>query len=185
VTVGRRLAVLTVACTLAAAPLAAAEWVVSAFGAAKFGGDTEELRPGFGAVASFFGEGLVGFEVEAAHAPGFFGSEDAFGSNGLTTAMASLVVSGPLGGVRPYASGGIGFVRSRVDGPGGLFGIDDHDPGMSLGAGLIAMTKGRWGVRGDVRYFRNTGDAETDDPFRVPRGSTDFWRVALGLALRF
>jgi hypothetical protein len=180
-----RLAVLTLAWALAAGPVAAAEWVVSPFGSAAFGGDMEELRPGFGAVATFFGEGLVGFEVEAAHSPGFFGSRDSFGSNALTTAMASLVVSGPLVGVRPYASGGIGFLRSRVDGPGGLFAIDDHDPGMSLGAGVVALTKGRWGVRADLRYFRNTGDPETDDPFRVRRGSTDFWRVALGLAVRF
>src|SRR5687768_15174826 len=129
----------------AAAPTAAsADWLFTPFvginwgGAANFGdvGDFEdefEKRGSFGASLAYMGAGALGFEVDFGWSPNFFenttgeGDFD-FGDSNVTTLMANLVVGAPIGGqsgpgIRPYASGGVGIIRSRIGDAGDLFDV--------------------------------------------------------------
>ena len=69
------------------------------------------------------GAGIVGFEVDFGSTPNFFevtsGDFD-FGDCSVTTLMGDLVLGAPIGGtanpgVRPYASGGIGLLRTNIN----------------------------------------------------------------------
>jgi len=184
-----RPALLVVTLWLSAATLpAAAEdfYTITPLGVVGYGGDTRRTRPGFGLSAALLGDRAFGFEVEAVSIPAFFGDEDGLGDNSLTSIACNLVVSGPVAGARPYASGGLTLLVSQVEGPGGLFGIDRNDAGLDLGAGLYAFFSPRLGARADVRYFRNLAAEERDtSPGGLVFGSTEFWRASLGITVKF
>lgn len=181
---GAVLALLTV--VLPPAEAAESFFGVTPFGALTFGRDAPRTRGDFGLAASFFSDRLVGLELEVGHSPGYYGTSGEVGENSRTTLMANVMVSGPLRGLRPYASGGVGLVRSRVEGPGGLFGVSRTDGGMNLGAGVLGFPRRRLGVRAELRYFRNLAPPEDRGrSFGLEFGSTDFWRVAAGVLLRF
>ena len=62
---------------------ARAETLLTAFGGAALGGATESTRGTYGASLGFLGGGVLGFEVEAATTPEFFGNAtgDVFTNN--------------------------------------------------------------------------------------------------------
>ena len=100
--------------------------------------------------------------------------------------MANLVVGAPAGGVRPYASGGVGLIKSKVDDAGQFFGeINNNDFGFNLGAGVTGFVNDNIGIRGDVRYFRSLRDDEPDDEFDVGLSDFHFWRGTVGVSFRF
>jgi hypothetical protein len=63
---------------------------------------------------------------------------------------------------RAYASGGLGPMKTRVEGVAGFFDVDSSDFGLNLG--------------GDIRYFRTLTDPEPHGEFDVDLGSLDYWR---------
>jgi hypothetical protein len=138
------------------------------------------------------GGGIVGFEVDFGRTKEFFGDNDELGDNSMTTLMFNLVVSAPVdrggAGVRPYASGGVGLLKARVDSAGDLLDIDSNDFGVDLGFGVIGFVSRGLGFRGDIRYFRNlsSGDEETEGLLpELDLGDFSFWRGTIGLTLRF
>ena len=186
---------------------ASADWLFTPYigwnwgGSAGFtdiAGDFEdefEQRANFGASLSWMGAGAIGFEVDFGFAPNFFentagdGDFD-YGDSNVTTLMANLKVGAPFGGqtgggIRPYASGGLGLIKSRIDGPDDLFEVDSTDWGFNVGAGVAGFFNDRLGIQGDVRYFRSLEDNEPDDEFDVALGSFHFWRGSVGLVIRF
>lgn len=98
--------------------------------------------------------------------------------------MGNLIVGVPLGGIRPYAVGGVGLMRSRVTGPSDLIDISRSDFGISLGGGLMGFFGDSVGIRGDVRYFRSLQDAG-EGFLGFDLGTFDFWRASVGLVFRF
>jgi len=195
------------ALALAATPeRASADWLFTPFIGANFGGkanfgdfndfdDEFERRVNFGASLGWMGNGIVGAEVDFGWSPNFF--EDttgdanfAFGDSNVTTLMGNLIVGAPIGGqhgpgLRPYASGGVGLIRSRVDG-GGLFDdLTTNDLGFNVGAGVHGFFSDNIGIRGDVRYFRSLQDNEPDDEFDLALSDFDFWRATVGVTFRF
>jgi hypothetical protein len=86
--------------------------------------------------------------------------------------------------VRPYGSGGLSILRSRVDALEDLR-ISNTDFGFNVGAGVMGFFSDTVGLRGDVRYYRNLQDPDEDDEFDVSVGDFDFWRATLGLVFRF
>jgi opacity protein-like surface antigen len=191
----------------AAAPAtAAADWLFTPFvginwgGTANFGdvGDFEdefERRGNFGASLAWMGAGVVGFEVDFGWAPNFFenttGAGDfEFGDSNVTTLMANLTLGAPFGGqsgpgVRPYASGGLGIIKSRISDAEDLFDVNSTDWGFNVGAGVAGFFTDNIGIRGDVRYFRSLQDNEPDDEFDVALSDFRFWRGTVGLTFRF
>lgn len=193
----------------AAAPSrASADWLFTPFIGVNFGGsatfndalgdleDEFEKRGTFGASLAWMGAGAIGFEVDFGYTPNFFQSTEGsgnfdYGDNNLTTLMANVIVGAPIGGqsgggIRPYASGGIGIMRSRITDAGDLIGdLSANDLGLNVGGGVTGFFSDKVGVRGDVRYFRQLQDSQNDGDLDLSLGSLRFWRGTVGLVFRF
>lgn len=186
---------------------ASADWLFTPFIGMNWGssvtftddfGDFEdefEKRANFGASLAWMGAGIAGFELDFGYSPNFFESTEGdadfdYGDNNLTTFMANLVLGAPIGGqsgagIRPYASGGVGIIRSRIGDAEDLFDITSNDWGFNVGAGITGFFADNIGIRGDVRYFRSLQDNEPDDEFDVALGDLRFWRGSVGITFRF
>lgn len=188
---------------LTPAPAQAQSWFVSPFVGGNFGGnadfgdfpdddDAVERRLDFGGTIGW-NPGVVGFEVDLGYSPNFF--EDTagdrnfeFGDNNVTTIMGNLLLSAkPGSGFRPYASAGLGLIRSNVASATGLFNdLSTNDLGVNVGVGLNAAFNDMFAIRGDVRYFRAMQDAAEDNDINdFDLGEFDFWRGTVGLTFRF
>jgi opacity protein-like surface antigen len=194
--------------TVAAPAKASADWLFTPFIGMNFGGsatfneagfdfeDKFEQRGTYGASLAWMGAGIAGFEFDFGYTPNFFESNAEgdvdfdYGDNNLTTLMANLVLGAPVGGqtgigIRPYASGGVGIVRSRIGDAGDLFDISSSDWAFNAGAGVTGFFSDNVGIRGDVRYFRSLQDNEPDDELDIALGSFRFWRGSVGVTFRF
>jgi opacity protein-like surface antigen len=175
---------------LLAAPAARADWFVSPLIGVNFGGDTndESRKPPVGVSLGWMGAGVIGFETTFLYTPSFFNDEDLIGENNVWSWMGNLIVGAPIGDerqVRPYASGGVGLLRSRIGGDiDDVFDISRNDFGVNAGVGVMGFFTPNVGLRGDVRYFRAISD-EGGDEFDVEFGDFDFWQVTAGVAFRF
>jgi hypothetical protein len=192
----------------AAAPgRASADWYITPFVGGNFGGsadfgpadldDTIERKVNFGASLGWMGAGIAGFEIDWGWSPNFF--QDTVGPSGftlgdsnVTTFMANLVLGIPIGGqtgggVRPYATGGIGLLRSNVDADSFFTeGLTSNDFGVNVGGGLHGYFNDNVGLRGDLRYFRLLQENETSGvPFNLGLASFNFWRGSIGVTIRF
>ena len=188
----------------AAAPTkASADWLLTPFLGSTFGGNADiadvsggtfadefDQKINYGASLAWMGGGVLGFEFDFGYSPNFFGVSnsspgfDLVGDGNVTTAMANIVVGAPLGGVRPYASGGLGLIASKVDNPSQFFTkASSNDLGMDAGGGVMFLA-GTVGIRGDLRYFRSVSnnDANTVD---LSLGSFKFWRGTVGVTFKF
>jgi len=171
-------------------------WIGTAFG----GGDgisngvsTVELKNGqtsFGVSAGAMGAGIIGGEVDFGYSPSFFGDKTLFGNNTVIDLMANLIVGVPVGGqhgagIRPYATGGVGLLRTQIDG-GSLLNVSQASNGFgwNAGGGVMGYFSQHVGMRGDVRYLR--GFQETDFGFTTSEnlGSLKFWRASVGVVIR-
>ena len=186
---------------------ASADWLFTPFFGMNWGGNAEftdlggdfqdefQQKMNFGASLSWMGAGAFGFEVDFGYSPNFFqnttGDDDfEFGDSNVTTLMANLKVGAPFGGqtgggIRPYASGGLGLIKSRIDDPDDLFELNSTDWGFNVGGGVTGFFNDNFGLQGDVRYFRSLQDNEPDDEFDLALGSFNFWRGTVGLVFRF
>jgi hypothetical protein len=157
--------------------------------------DDFERRMNFGASLSWMGAGIAGFELDFGFSPNFFentagGGDFAFGDSNVTTLMANVKIGAPFGGqhgggIRPYASGGVGLIKTRIDDPQDVFKVNSTDWGFNAGAGVAGFFSDKVGIQGDVRYFRSLEDNEPDNQFDVGLGSFRFWRGTVGLIFRF
>jgi opacity protein-like surface antigen len=186
--------------TAATPTRASADWLFTPFIGATHGGDADiggtdgdfknefERRLAYGGTIGWLGAGIIGVEADFGYAPNFFEADNDndnvnfIGDGNVTTLMGNLVVALPLGFVRPYASGGVGLLRSKVETVGEFFDASRNDFGYDLGVGLVLG--GSVGVRGDVRYFRSL---HSNDPDGVDfsLGDFNFWRSTLGVTFRF
>lgn len=183
-------AVLAAAVVLAAPRTASADWMFTPFVGAAMGGDTADTTTSFGAGVTWMGAGVMGFDVDFGYTPDFFGeSGDDFGDNNVTTLMVNAIVGAPIGGqsgagIRPYAVGGVGLFREKIDDVGQLFDVDDNSFGVNIGGGVAGFFTDNVGLRGDIRYFRALRNEDGDD-IDLELGDTDFWRATVGVTFRF
>lgn len=185
---------------VAAPSRAAADWLFTPFIGSTFGGNAEvggtgdsyknefERRLNYGATLGWMGAGIIGFEADFGYSPNFFSdaNSDKFnlvGDGNVTTLMGNLVVGAPLGPVRPYASGGVGLLKSRVDNAAQFLNASRNDFGYDAGGGVMLLG-GNIGVRGDLRYFRSlqSNDANSID---FSLGNFRFWRGTVGVTFKF
>ncbi len=141
----------------------------------------------YGASLMWLGDGGLGFEVDLGYAPTFFepGDDEFFeldSEGSVTTVMGNLVLGATGGGVKPYVSGGLGLMRSRIESPSELFEFSDNGWGVNVGGGL-RVGSGNFGVRGDLRYFRQLSDLGFINDFEL--GDFSFWRGTVGLSIGF
>jgi opacity protein-like surface antigen len=193
----------------AAPAKASADWLFTPFvginwgGSAKFNesgasfDDKFERKTDFGASLAWMGAGALGFEFDFGYSPNFFenttGSGDVnfgYDKSTVTTLMANVIVGAPVGGtsgkgIRPYASGGIGIIRTNIDEADDFFDITSNDLGINVGGGVHAFFTDKVGLRGDVRYFRSLKDDSPDNDVDFSLGSFNFWRGTIGVSFRF
>jgi opacity protein-like surface antigen len=182
-----RLRALPFALLLSLAPgTLAAETFLTGFAGVAFGGDTDDSRGSYGGALGFTGD-VVGFELEFATTPDFFGrgDEGVFTENNVLTVMGSMLVATPPGAVRVYGAFGAGLLKTRLEDPDQLFSIDSNDFGINAGGGLLVALGDHVSLRGDVRYFRDLQDTDPDGEFDIDLGEIDYWRAVGGITLRF
>jgi len=172
---------------LAAAPVVHAETMISGHAGKVFGGDLDDSRTTYGGALTFMGDRAFGFEIEGAYTPDFFGDADELlGANNVSTLMANILLGGRFGqSGRVYASVGGGLLKSRAEDIDQFFDVSRNDFGVTGGVGAMGFFGNNFGLRGDVRYFRNIGDPEPDNEFDIDFGSFGFWRGTAGLVLKF
>jgi opacity protein-like surface antigen len=161
-------------------------WVGSAFGSSIQNGQTT-----FGVSAGGMGAGIIGGEVDFGWSPSFFGTKSDFGNNTVMDLMGNLILGVPIGGqhgagVRPYVVGGVGLIRSQIDG-GTLAHVSSSDNmfGWDAGAGVMGFFADHVGLRGDVRYMRAMSDMTTNvASIDVNADKLHFWRASIGVVLR-
>lgn len=141
----------------------------------------------YGAALTWLGRSGIGFEVDFGYAPTFFEPGDdeffEFDSEGsVTTVMGNLVIGGTGGGLKPYASGGLGLMRSHIESVSDLFDYEDNGFGVNVGGGLRGGSE-KFGIRGDLRYFRQISDLTPLNSFEL--GDFSFWRGTVGLSIGF
>jgi opacity protein-like surface antigen len=184
------------------ASASAQSWFFSPYIGANFGGqatfgdvgdfeDEFEKRMDFGATLGW-NPSVVGFEIDLGYSPNFFEntSGDAnfeFGDSNVTTLMGNLLISAkPGAGIRPYASAGLGLIRSSVSSADNLFNdLSTNDFGVNLGGGINGQFNDHVGLRGDIRYFRSLQDNEPDGEFDIGLSNFDFWRGTVGVTFRW
>ena len=90
-------------------------------------------------------------------------------------------------GFRVFASVGGGLMKTSFNASDAedVFEIDRNDFGVSGGLGAMGFFTDNLGIRGDIRYFRNIGDPESDNEFDVDFGDFSFWRGTGGIVLKF
>jgi hypothetical protein len=195
----RALKVLTLTAAVAviyAPALAHAEGYVSPWVAANAGtkfNDFDNGRAGFGVNAGSMGKGVIGGELGFGVSPSFFGTKNDFGSNSVIDLMGNVIVGVPLGGthgagLRPFITGGLGLIRTQVDG-GALINnatSSNNMVGWDLGAGVMGYFNDHVGLRGDLKYLRSFEDTNTGInviDFNA-NGQFHFWRAAVGVVFR-
>jgi opacity protein-like surface antigen len=171
---------------------ARADWLLTPYLGVTFGGDAEGQHITYGGSIGWMGAGIVGFEFDGAFAPEVFDTDDgvdlSIQDSNATTLMANLIVGAPIGGeagVRPYVSGGVGLIRSRVADVDEFFDVDDNSFGINLGGGVMGFVRENFGIRGDIRYFRGLQDADLGSGINLDLGAFDFWRGTFGVTFRF
>jgi len=198
---------LALAVSIGAPVKASADWLFTPYVGWNWGGtagfsdsfgdfeDQFERQVNYGASLAWMGAGILGFEVDFGYSPNFFedtsgGDDFEWGDSNVTTLMANLTVGAPFGGqtgagIRPYASGGVGIIRTRIGDAGDLFNVSSNDWGVNVGAGVAGFFSDHVGLRGDVRYFRSLQDNDPDDDLDLALGSFRFWRGTVGVMFRF
>jgi hypothetical protein len=161
-------------------------WVGSAFGS-----NIQNGQATLGVSAGGMGAGIIGAEADFGWSPSFFGTKSDFGNNTVMNLMGNVIVGIPIGGthgggVRPYAVGGIGLIRSQIDG-GSIANVSSSNNmfGWDAGAGVMGYFNQHVGLRGDVRYLRATGDFKTGiSSLDLEGDQLHFWRASIGVVFR-
>jgi opacity protein-like surface antigen len=182
--------VLSAAVAVAFSPsVARADGYINPWAGVNFGNDVESGRGGFGVSAGAMGGGIIGGEVNFGYSPSFFGTNNDFGNNTVVDLMGNLIVGLPIGGqrgggFRPYVTGGLGMIRTQIDG-GTVFDvqISDNDFGWNAGAGIMGYFNDHVGLRGDIRYLSNFSNSSSLDSLDFD-GNFNYWRGSVGLVIR-
>ena len=118
------------------------------------------IHPTFGISGTFLTSGVFGVEGLATLTPGFFEAGNEFVESSRTsTVMANVVITVPRRwaeySLRPFASGGIGLMRSTQEDKLGVLPVSSNVAGYNIGGGAVGYFSKTSGVRFDFRYYSN------------------------------
>jgi hypothetical protein len=200
---GRALRALLPLLALAFAAPASAEWHIVPLVGLTFHANTNALgvepvpipkHVNIGGAVTLLGKGIFGVEGVTVFTTGFRGVDPAapiqfiqssrvFGLAGnavLTTPKHLTEYS-----LRPYVSGGIGYMRLDVAHfhPAEAFGLHENFPALNIGAGAVGFFTQHTGVRFDWRYYKRIG--ETTPGSSVPdHPEVSFMTLSVGVVFR-
>jgi opacity protein-like surface antigen len=188
---------LALALVLATPAAASADWFITPFIGLKFAGDTNlvDLESGasntkltLGAIVGWIDPGLLGFEADVGYSPRFFerSSGALVARSHVITVMGNFVLAVPQeitgDSLRPFVSGGAGWMRIGIDDVAGLLPVKSNLFGINVGGGATGRLTDVSSVRFELRYFKSI----TNDEEAVREGtSLSFWRAGVGLTLRY
>ena len=175
-----------------------AEWQLRPFLGVTFGGGTTlvDLDQAAGSPNVVVGVNgavlgnVIGVEVDFGRAPGFFqtGDQGLVQRSSVTTLTGNLVIAPPrhlteytLG---PYFVLGAGLMRARSQDLCGELSVASTLPAMDVGGGANGFLTDRIGLNWDARYFWSVGGEELRG-LSFGRGQLSFWRVSMGLVIRY
>jgi hypothetical protein len=188
-------------------------WLASGSLGSDFESSAEDPGVNFAGTLGWLYHGVVGgefqanfspdFQLDAAAIAPFLAEEPAINSYMFNVILAAPFMAG--GQFQPYVSGGAGWFTLRGDTiPGdGSIDLNHNDTGWNAGFGMMGFL-GQLGVRGDLRYFKVSGDefagvdgsvlrsrhgSVVDDMEGLVNGDilsgASFWRGNVGVALRW
>lgn len=177
---------------------AAADWFVTPFLGVKFAADTSFVDPDqgasnsrvtIGATAGWIGTGILGVEGDIAYYPRFFerSSGTLVDRSNVATIMGNVIVTVPRDwtgyALRPYASGGAGYMHIGIDSALDVFNVDANRFAFNAGGGAVGLLTARTDIRFDVRFFKS---ASREDAANIGLGPTSlrFWRATVGITIR-
>jgi opacity protein-like surface antigen len=176
-----------VVCLLWAPSQARADGYVAPFAGVTFGENNAVANHGmYGLNAGYMGAGIIGGEVDFGYAPKWFINGY---DNHLWDLMGNLIIGIPIGGThgagfRPYVTGGLGVMDVHIaPHPGDERDYTTNNFAFNLGAGANAYFSDHFGLRGDVRYFRNVNTPD-NNPLDFSLSGFHFWRAAVGVVIR-
>jgi hypothetical protein len=177
--------------TLGVTPPAAAQTFISPLLGFDFGDDSscpavtgcEDKNLNIGAGIGTLG-GFFGLELDVSYAKDFFGAAPGYSSSVLTV-MSNLIVGPQIGPVRPYATGGLGVIKSHVSfDAASLLDSGNTDLGWNIGGGVMVFPGEHFGLRGDIRHFHAFQDLDILG-FPLSETRLDFGRASAALVFRF
>ena len=171
---------------LAAPATAFADGILAPFAGVSFGGDQTERVATYGFSLTGITGGIFGFELEVAQTADAMTATVFDVNSKITTVNGNMIVGVPLGAVRPYVVGGLGWLRTSVttDGQGGsMSNLTSDGLGVALGGGLMGFFSDHVGARIDLRYIRAVTAGESVLQFDFE--DFNFVRFTGGIALRF
>jgi hypothetical protein len=190
---GLKTLILATAVACVAAPSQArAEGYASPWAGIAFGTSANNSRGMFGIDAGGMGAGgVIGGEVGFGYSPSFFGTNNDFGHNTVIDLMGNVIVGVPVGGttgagVRPFVTGGLGLLRTQIDG-GTIARVSSSNNmfGWNLGFGVMGYVADHFGLRGDIRYLRGFEDLKTGvSTLDLNGNQLHLWRASIGLVFR-
>jgi opacity protein-like surface antigen len=189
---GIKTLILASAAAVVLAPIQArADGFVTPWVGSAFGSNIQNGQATIGVSAGGMGAGIIGGEADFGWSPSFFGTKSDFGNNTVLDLMGNLIIGVPIGGthgagVRPYLVGGVGLIRTQIDG-GTVAKVASSDNmfGWDLGGGVMGYFSDHVGLRGDVRYLRATSDLTTNvSSIDLDGNKLHFWRATVGVVFR-
>jgi len=180
-------------------PAASADWLFTPWVGLKFAGQTNfidleqsagETKLTLGGSGGLLSAGLLGVEADFGYSPRFFErTNDQIVRSNVTTFMGNIVVAAPLrltrDSLRPYVVGGLGLLHAKIDDAEDFADCDSNLLGLSVGGGAIGPLTDRTSLRFELRHIRNLTEDETCEFEQVGRTRLSFWRVAIGVTLRY
>jgi opacity protein-like surface antigen len=119
-----------------------------------YGGDVQTSSKTWGIALGGSGAHSIGSELEFSQTSKM---TDVLGNESkVLSLMASVMVAGHAGPVRPYGLFGYGFIRQRTESSTGfvLSNLSNNDVGYNVGAGVTYKFSKGAGVRVDLRHFK-------------------------------
>ena len=202
--------VLVVISLLVMSPVAvSAEWHFTPFIGYTFKGattihDTENAvgkrHWHFGGAVTLVGNGPIGVEGLFVRTPGLFLNDESacdiitcVTSSRSYAVMGNAVLTIPRHwnqyGLRPYVSGGGGFLHASRTDTQNVLPVDLNVVGLNVGGGAVGFVSDRVGLRFDLRYFRKIKgpDPATLSPPVSPVGviRLRYWTTSLGVVFKY
>ena len=193
-----RILVLALLLTTFTPGVARADFLMTPFFGANFGGDSgtelsdalDASQFNWGVSFAWMGAGVFGVEGDIGYSNDFFGKTDAGGSSVLSLS-GNLLLGIPFGGqqgfgIRPYGVVGVGVVRPDGDAFSESDAFGENHIAWNFGGGAMVFFSSHVGIRGEIRYFRTFEAVEFFDiDLDQEAGDLDFTRGSIGFILRF
>jgi hypothetical protein len=150
-------------------------------------------KAGFGVAFGALGK-VVGGETELAYYPEVIDNATAaIAKNRVFSFSGSTLIGPTMGRVKPYFAIGAGDLHINVTKLSSAVipnpaSVSNDYFSFNVGGGVIGFFTNHLGARGDVRYFRAFGLKLTDlggANNGVALDRFNFWRLSVGLAVRF